>query len=101
MHCIPAGSLRNMQPPLSRQMIFRKQGLASYTDHVYRVLGAELSLSHKLQKLVRYQWLFNFLMKMCSRNKQMRELISCMFYEVDIRKKLTSPVFYLKVLFNR
>lgn len=80
---------------------FSEEGLAAYTDHVYRVLGAELSLSHKLQKLVKYQWLFNFLMKMCSRNKQMRELISCMFYEVDIRKKLTSPVFYLKVLFNR
>ncbi len=29
------------------------------------------------------------------------ELISCMFYEVDVRKKLASPLFYLKVLFNR
>lgn len=80
---------------------FSAAALAPYTDHVYRVLGAELSLSHRLQKLVRYKWLFNFMMKMGTRNKQLRELVSCMFYEVDIRKKLTSPVFYLKVLFNR
>lgn len=75
--------------------------LSSYTDHVYRVLGAELSLSHRLQRMVKYKWLFNFLMKMGTRNKQLRELISCMFYEVDVRKKLASPMFYLKVLFNR
>ncbi|MBO9635181.1 MAG: NAD(P)/FAD-dependent oxidoreductase, partial [Chitinophagaceae bacterium] len=80
---------------------FSAAALAGYTDHVYRVLGAELSLSYKLQKMVRYKWLFNFLMKIGTRNKQLRELISCMFYEVDVRKKLTSPVFYLKVLFNR
>lgn len=75
--------------------------LASYTDHVYRVLGAELSLSYKLQKLVRYQWLFNFMIKMVTKNKQLKDLVSSMFYEVDVRKKLTSPIFYLKVLFNR
>lgn len=80
---------------------FSAAALAGYTDHVYRVLGAELSLSYKLQRMVRYKWLFNFLMKIGSGNKQLRELISCMFYEVDVRKKLTSPVFYLKVLLNR
>lgn len=75
--------------------------LAPYTDHVYKVLGAELSLSTKLQRMVRYKWLFNLVMKMGTRNKQLRELISCMFYEVDVRKKLASPMFYLKLLFNR
>ena len=80
---------------------FSAEALSPYTDHVYRVLGAELSLSHRLQKLVRYRWLFNFLMKMATKNKQLRDLVSCMFYEVDVRKKLASPVFYLKLLFNR
>jgi hypothetical protein len=40
-------------------------------------------------------------MKTAMRNKQMRELMSCMFYEIDIRKKLTKPSFYLKMVLNR
>jgi geranylgeranyl reductase family protein len=76
-------------------------GLAAYDESVYRVLGPELQLSHRLQKLVRYPWLFNLLMKMGTRNKQLKELISCMFYEVDLRKKLARPSFYVKLLLNK
>jgi len=65
------------------------------------VLGPELQLSHRLQKLVKYPWLFNLLMKMGTRNKQLKELISCMFYEVDLRKKLARPSFYIKLLLNK
>lgn len=80
---------------------FSEAALAAYDEHVYRVLGPELRLSHRLQKLVRYPWLFNLLMKMGSRNKQLRELVSSMFYEVDIRKKLAQPSFYIRLLLNR
>jgi len=76
-------------------------GLAPYDENVYRVLGPELQLSHRLQKLVKYPWLFNLLMKMGTRNKQLKELISCMFYEVDLRKKLARPSFYIKLLLNK
>lgn len=75
--------------------------LSAYDEHVYRVLGPELQLSHRLQKLVRYPWLFNLLMKMGTRNKQLKELISCMFYEVDLRRKLAQPSFYIRLLFNK
>jgi hypothetical protein len=54
-----------------------------------------------LQKLIKYPWLFNILMKMGSRNKQLKDLMSCMFHEVDLRKKLGKPMFYVKLLFNR
>lgn len=80
---------------------FSAKALSAYTEQVYRVLGPELKLSHRLQKLVRYQWLFNGLMKIGSRNKQIRELISCMFYEVNLRKKLANPLFYVRLLFNK
>jgi menaquinone-9 beta-reductase len=75
--------------------------LAKYDAEIYRILGPELKLSHRLQKLIRYPWLFNILMKISSRNKQLQELLSCMFYEVDLRKKLAKPSFYVKLLFNR
>lgn len=75
--------------------------MAAYDESVYRVLGPELQLSHKLQQLVKYPRLFNWLMKMGMRNKQLRDVISSMFYEVDLRKKLTRPSFYFKLLLNR
>lgn len=65
----------------------------AYDENVYRILGPELQVSTKLQKLIKYPWLFNMLMKMGSRNKQLKDLMSCMFHEVDLRKKLGKPMF--------
>lgn len=75
--------------------------LNSYDQEVYRILGPEMEVSTKLQKLIKYPWLFNLLMKMGSRNKQLKELMTCMFHEVDLRKRLGNPLFYVKLLFNR
>jgi menaquinone-9 beta-reductase len=80
---------------------FSAAKLTAYDAEIYRVLGPELKLSHRLQKLVKYPWLFNTLMKISSRNKHLQELLSSMFYEVDLRKKLAKPSFYFKLIFNR
>ncbi|MBO9152797.1 NAD(P)/FAD-dependent oxidoreductase [Chitinophaga sp. GCM10012297] len=80
---------------------FGEEIMMAYDESVYRVLGPELKLSYKLQQLVKYPRLFNWLMKMGMRNKQLRDVISSMFYEVDLRKKLTKPSFYVKLLLNR
>lgn len=80
---------------------FGEEIMMAYDENVYRVLGPELKLSYKLQQLVKYPRLFNWLMKMGMRNKQLRDVISSMFYEVDLRKKLTKPSFYVKLLLNR
>ena len=80
---------------------FSATQLAKYDAEVYRVMGPELKLSTRIQKLVRFPWLFNTLMKVSSRNKQLQELLSCMFYEGDLRKRLTKPSFYFKLLLNR
>lgn len=80
---------------------FSGEVMMTYDESVYRVLGPELKLSHRLQQLVRYPRLFNWLMKMGMKNKQLKDVISCMFYEVDLRKKLTRPSFYFKLLLNR
>jgi len=80
---------------------FSAAAFAAYDTEVYRVMGPELRISHRLQKLVKYSWLFNLLVKISIRNKQVKELLSCMFYEVDLRKKLAKPSFYIKLLLNR
>lgn len=80
---------------------FSKDNLAKYDLEIERAMGTELRLSHRLQKLIMYPMLFNLIVNISNRNKQVKELISCMFYEVDIRKKLTRPSFYFKLLFNQ
>ena len=75
--------------------------LAQYDEELYKKLWAELKLSHYLQILSSKPRLFNFVINKASRSKELRETISCMFENVDIRKKFTNPFFYLKILFNR
>lgn len=75
--------------------------LKEYDAALYKKLWAELKLSHYLQMLTSKPWLFNFVIGKASRSKELKETISCMFENVDIRKKFTSPLFYLRILFNR
>ncbi len=80
---------------------FSADFLKEYDKELYKKLWSELKLSHYLQILSSKPWLFNFVIGKASRSKELRETISCMFENVDIRKKFTSPLFYLKILFNR
>ncbi len=41
------------------------------------------------------------LMKLTAGNKELQDLMTCMFQEVDLRKKLANPRFYLQLLFGR
>jgi geranylgeranyl reductase family protein len=75
--------------------------LAPYEADVYRVLGPELDISHRLQQMVRHPWLFNFLMRIGARNRELRELMTCMFNDVDLRHRFRDPRFYFRLLFNR
>ena len=79
---------------------FSKNTLQDYDNEVYRKLGPELNLSYKMQKLVKYPWLFNFIANKASKNKTLAETISCMFDDVDLRKKIKSPKFYFQLIFN-
>jgi geranylgeranyl reductase family protein len=70
-------------------------------DHIfYHKQWDELKLSHTMQKLVKYPWLFNFVVNKANKNKTLRETISCMFEDLDMRSRLRSPKFYLQLLFN-
>lgn len=75
--------------------------LQQYDNDLYKKLWAELKLSHYMQKLSNSERLFNLVVGKASRSRELRETISCMFENVDIRKKFTNPFFYLKILFNK
>lgn len=80
---------------------FTRKTLAIYKEKVYRQLSPEIRLSHKLQKLATIEWLFNFVVKKASRNKTLRETITAMFDDIDIRSNLRKPSFYFRLLFNK
>ena len=80
---------------------FSAAALKQYDEDLYKKLWAELKLSHYLQILTNKPGLLNFVIGKASRSKELSATLSCMFQNVDIRKKLTNPIFYLKILFNR
>ncbi|WP_423735603.1 NAD(P)/FAD-dependent oxidoreductase [Chitinophaga caseinilytica] len=80
---------------------FSAATMLAYDANIARVLGPELTMSTRLQKLIRFPWLLNMLMRLGARNKELQELMTCMFHEVDLRKKLAKPQFYLRLLLGR
>ena len=75
--------------------------LKQYDDIMYQKLWNELQLSHRIQRLSSIPWLFNFVVNKITTNKQLREIFTNMFIDLDLRAKLKNPVFYFKLLFNR
>lgn len=73
----------------------------TYDDIVWKRLGDEFKISATLQKLCNYPWLFNFVVNKAYKSQSLRETISCMFTDMDLRDQLSNPMFYLKILFNR
>jgi len=79
---------------------FSKSFLAQYDGNVYKRLWGELKISRTLQQLCKYPWLFDFVVRKASKNKTFRDTISCMFDDMNMRNRLTSPGFYFNLLFN-
>lgn len=80
---------------------FSRSFLKKYDEAVYSKIGDELKLSDRIQKLASKPWLFNFVVHKANKSKSFKELLVYMFENIDIRSKLSSPLFYIKLLFNR
>ena len=71
-----------------------------YDTRVWKRLGKELAISTRLQQLADHPWLFNFVVNKAARNPELADTISCMFNDLDMREKLKSPGFYVRLLFG-
>jgi menaquinone-9 beta-reductase len=79
---------------------FDAKFLAGYDEEVYRLLWSELKISRTLQRFSRYSKLFNYVVNKASTNEDFRNTITCMFDDLDLRRKLNNPKLYLKLLFR-
>ncbi len=80
---------------------FSEALLKEYDEQVYHHLWPELNMSHQLQKMVKYPWLFNFVANKGLKSNEFKTLLTSMFENVDLRKKFKDPRFYLRLLFNK
>ena len=71
-----------------------------YDKEIYHKMWNEMRLSRSLQKLLNYPKLFNFVVKKANNNPSVRTLITSMLDNVDLKKELMKPSFYIKLLFN-
>ncbi len=74
--------------------------LKQYDEAVYSRLWSELKLSSTLQKMVEVPWLFNIIANKAEKNKVLEETLMCMFDDIELRSRLTNPLFYFKLLFG-
>lgn len=79
---------------------FSAASLKAYDKATYDRLWSELLLSYRMQQLVNYPSLFNFVVKKANSNTLLRETISAMFEDLDLRARLKDPKFYFKLLFS-
>ena len=79
---------------------FSAKFMCQYDEHLYKRLWSELLLSYRMQQLVNFPSLFNFVVQKANSNKMLGETISCMFEDLDMRARLKNPLFYLKLLFS-
>jgi geranylgeranyl reductase family protein len=80
---------------------FSKAFNAQYDQEIYRRMWKELKLSRTLQQLCRYPFLFNFIVKKATQNKEVHQLLIDALAFTDKKKKLLQPGFYYRLLFNK
>ncbi len=77
---------------------YSESRLRRYQQEVRSTLRDELRISTILQRMARRSWLLNLVIQKASRSEELADTISCMFDDLGERKKLTSPLFYFRLL---
>ena len=72
-----------------------------YDKEIYRLMGKEFKVSKKLQQLIRFPKLFNYLVKKANNNKELSAFLIGTMENVEKKKLLTKPSFYYHLIFGR
>ena len=80
---------------------FSAEILRAYDKRVDRVLGSEMRLSYRLQKMLMYPFLVNLLASIIAGNKNLLHVLSGMYNDFSLREQLVKPWFWLKIFFKK
>ncbi len=79
---------------------FSAEFMKAYDARVDRVLGAEMRTSYRLQKMMARPWIVNVISGWVAKKPSLIYLISDMYSDLQLRKKVLNPVFWVKSLFG-
>jgi flavin-dependent dehydrogenase len=74
--------------------------LSQYEDNLWDMIGNELNISSKLQKMGQNKFLLNFVIGKAAKNPEVSDIIAGMLANEVPRKRLANPLFYAKLLFS-
>ncbi len=74
--------------------------MEGYDRYTYGRIGSELKLSTLMQDLLNFPWLFSLIVNKVISNPTLRNTMSCMLTDIEVRAQLKKPSFYFKVLFG-
>ena len=72
----------------------------AYDKEIYGRMWKELKVSRTLQKLVKYPWIFNFIVKKANQSKHLQQFFIQALANIEQKKLLTKPGFYYRMLFK-
>ncbi|MEY3050921.1 MAG: hypothetical protein RLY31_706 [Bacteroidota bacterium] len=75
--------------------------LQAYDVRVARVLGKEMELSYRLQKMMARPWLINWLSGIAVRNRTLIDTIAQMYTDMEVRRKAVNPLFWARMIWHR
>lgn len=75
--------------------------LKNYDKKIYNKMCDELKISRTMQKLSKYPSLFNLVVNKAAKNQTLRNTLISMLNNISLKKQLSKPGFYLKLIFNR
>jgi geranylgeranyl reductase family protein len=76
---------------------FSADFLKAYDERVDRVLGSEMRLSYRLQKMLMYPAVVNIVAHIIGGNRKVIEVLSGMYNDFSVREQLAKPFFWLKM----
>lgn len=80
---------------------FSARFLMRYSRRLWEGLRSDLRTSARMQRIARFQPVTNFVIRRAARDPELRALITEMIRDPGCRKKLTDPLFYLRLLLGR
>jgi geranylgeranyl reductase family protein len=80
---------------------FDAEYLKAYDVRVDRVLRSEMRISYQLQRILRIEWLTNMIAKLIFNNPRIVELLTRMYTDLELRKKIVTPGFWLRAWWKR
>jgi geranylgeranyl reductase family protein len=75
--------------------------MKAYDVRVKRVLGSEMKLSYKMQRMASYPFLVNVIANIIAGNQKVVNVITGMYTDFNLREEIVKPLFWFKMMFKK